>query len=100
MAISGFPSEKANGEQISSFLRGMAKLEGIKADYANFKAEYISGNGSERGMLQEWKSQGKFADEKAKPEGLSGQSYLEGTVIRNPSTGQEMIMRGGEWVAK
>ena len=95
MAISGFPSDKAHGKQIASFLRGMAKLEAVKADYENFKSDYISANGNERGMLQEWKSQAstqKQADNKS--------PYPDGTVIRNPSTGQQMIMRSGQWVAQ
>lgn len=97
MAISGFPSEKANGQQIASFLRGMAKLEKVKADYENFKAEYISENGSERGMLQEWKSVNKKSQKESEQ---TAQQYPEGTLIRNPSTGQQMIMQGGQWVAK
>ncbi len=33
------------------------------------------------------------------PQGDQGQSYSEGTVIRNPSTGETMILQGGQWVA-
>lgn len=57
MAMGGFPSDKASGAQIASFMRGLAKLEQIRADYANFRSEYISDNGSERGMLKAWKDQ-------------------------------------------
>ena len=57
MAMGGFPSDKASGQQIASFMRGLAKLEQIRADYANFRAEYISEEGSERGMLKAWKEQ-------------------------------------------
>ena len=57
MAMGGFPSEKATGQQLASFIKGLAKLERIRADYANFRADYISETGSERGMLSEWKRQ-------------------------------------------
>lgn len=57
MAMGGFPGDKASGEQIASFMRGLAKLEQMRADYANFRADYISENGSERGMLKAWKDQ-------------------------------------------
>lgn len=55
MAMSGFPSDKASGAQIASFLRGLAKLKGIERGFNEFKANYISENGTERGMLQAWK---------------------------------------------
>lgn len=55
MAMAGFPSDKASGAQIASFLRGLAKLKGIERGFNEFKANYISENGTERGMLQAWK---------------------------------------------
>lgn len=104
LAMGGFPSDKASGQQLASFIRGMAKLEKVKADYENFKADFISENGSERGMLQEWKSTNEEMPKKTtsanQKESSGAAQYPEGTLIRNPSTGQEMIMRGGEWVAK
>lgn len=57
LALSGFPSDKANKQQVTSFLRGYAKLQRANADFNNFKADYISQNGSERGMLGAWKEQ-------------------------------------------
>ena len=64
MAKEGFPSDKANGKQVASFLRGVAKLKGLERKLNEFKANYISENGSERGMLQAWKeSQAKPAEE-------------------------------------
>lgn len=62
MALSGFPGDKASGEQIASFLRGLAKLKAKEKELNEFKANYISENGTERGMLQEWKSQQANAD--------------------------------------
>lgn len=56
LALAGFPSDKANKKQLSSFLRGLSKLERIKADYANFRSNYISEKGSERDMLKAWNS--------------------------------------------
>lgn len=46
MALAGFPSEFSNPDTISSFLRGMAKLEQYNAKLNNFKAEWISNNGN------------------------------------------------------
>lgn len=63
LALSGFPSDKANKQQLSSFLRGLSKLEKVKAEYANFRAAYISENGSERGMLKSWKGQQKASEQ-------------------------------------
>jgi hypothetical protein len=57
MALSGFPSDNANKQQISGFLRGMAKIQQANADFNNYKAEYVSDKGTERGMLHEWKKQ-------------------------------------------
>lgn len=57
LALSGFPSENANKQQISGFLRGLAKLQKVNAEFNNYKAEYLSTKGSERGMLKSWKEQ-------------------------------------------
>lgn len=59
LAMGGFPTERANKQQISGFLRGLAKLQKANAEMQNFKADYISANGTERGMLQAWKQQSK-----------------------------------------
>lgn len=59
LAMAGFPSDRASGAQIAGFLRGIAKLQDANAKLQNFKADYISDNGTERGMLQAWKSQSK-----------------------------------------
>lgn len=55
LALAGFPTERSNGEQVASFLRGIAKLKGFEKRFNEFKANYISENGTERGMLQAWK---------------------------------------------
>ncbi|MBC2659751.1 hypothetical protein H7A76_30325 [Pseudomonas sp. MSSRFD41] len=59
LALGPIPSDNANKQQLASYLRGQAKLAQINADFHNFKADYISNTGSERGMLQAWKEQGK-----------------------------------------
>nr|WP_294975007.1 hypothetical protein [uncultured Pseudomonas sp.] len=59
LAMGGFPSDRANKQQLSGFLRGLAKLQKANADLQNFKADYISSTGSERGMLKAWKEQSK-----------------------------------------
>lgn len=57
LAMGQFPTDNATGKEIASFLRGLSKLEQLNADFNNFKAEYISKNGTERGMLAAWKKQ-------------------------------------------
>lgn len=57
LALAGFPTENASGKQISSFLRGLSKLAKYEQRYNEFKANYISENGTERGMLSAWKDE-------------------------------------------
>ena len=58
LALAGFPDDSANGQQIASFLRGLAKINEYQKQYSEFKASYISENGTERNMLKAWKEQG------------------------------------------
>ena len=55
LALMGFPGDKANKEEMASFLRGMAKLERAADTYNTFKANHISTTGNERGMLSAWR---------------------------------------------
>lgn len=55
LALRGFPSERANKEEIASFLRGMAKIEAETQRFNNAKADYISDNGSIRGFNEFWR---------------------------------------------
>lgn len=59
LAMGGFPSDRANKQQLTGFLRGLAKLQKANAELQNFKADYISSTGSERGMLKAWKEQSR-----------------------------------------
>lgn len=56
LALSGFPPANSSGPYISQFLRGLAKAEKVRADFATFRAEFITENGSERGLLTAWKN--------------------------------------------
>jgi hypothetical protein len=56
LALSGFPTDKANATQVASFLRGVAKLKKFEEGFNTFKAKYISDRGTERGMLEAWKA--------------------------------------------
>ncbi|MGB3724816.1 MAG: hypothetical protein WA981_03540 [Glaciecola sp.] len=58
LALAGFPDDSANGQQIASFLRGLSKINEYQKQYNEFKANYISENGTERNMLKAWKEQG------------------------------------------
>jgi len=55
MAKAGFPSDNAGSGEIAQFLRGLSKIKEFEKKYNEFKADFISENGSERGMLQAWK---------------------------------------------
>jgi hypothetical protein len=56
LAMSAFLPETANAETVASFLRGLAKMEGIKADYHEFEADYLSTHSSPVGMNKAWKA--------------------------------------------
>lgn len=93
MAMQGVPPDTANKKQITEFLRGVAKLERASADLNNYKAQYISENGSERGMLQSWKSRGdqpKAAQSGAPKVGqiLDGYRFLGGDPS-NPASWEQ-----------
>lgn len=57
LALSGFPQDTARPEYIAQFMRGMAKMAQARAQYNEFKAEYISREGTERGFLDAWRRQ-------------------------------------------
>lgn len=57
LALSGFPQDTANPQYIAQFMRGMAKIAQARAKYNEFKAEYISREGTERGFLEAWRRQ-------------------------------------------
>lgn len=97
MAMSGFPTENAKGDQIASFLRGLAKLERMRADYNEFKASYVSENRSEIGLLKSWRGEQEGEQPPETPEVIeittqeqfdalpSGAVYLEsGVQYRKP----------------
>lgn len=81
MALMGFPSEKANKEEISSFLRGLAKLERAADQYNTFTANYISTTGGEKGMLSAWR-------DSAKPKSNERQNIPEGFVLMEDTSGK------------
>jgi hypothetical protein len=65
LARSGFPESTAKPAYLASFLRGLAKIESAKAEFNEFKADYISKNGHERGMLAAWKETKGIGEEPA-----------------------------------
>lgn len=66
LAMAGFPTDRANKQQIASFMRGLAKVQRLNGEFGSFKADYISDNGTERGMLQAWKEQKKGGGQPAR----------------------------------
>lgn len=85
MALKPFPSDNASGEQVAAFLRGLSKLSAYNEQFNTFKADYISENGSERGMVDAWKKYAKANDVKpetpqrtlGKPVNIGGYSVVE-----------------------
>lgn len=71
LAMAGFPTDRANKQQIAGFMRGLAKVQKLNAEFNGFKADHISENGSERGMLQAWKEQAKQGSTKQASQGQS-----------------------------
>ena len=61
LALKGFPGENESAENIASFMRGMAKLEGKRAEYAEFRANYLTENREELGLLKAWNNRDKEA---------------------------------------
>lgn len=55
IAFQPMPSDNASPQQWARWFKAQAKVQKINADFHNFKADYMSENGSERGMLQSWK---------------------------------------------
>ncbi len=55
MAMSGFPDDQANPQQIASFLRGVAKMARLNGEYQAFKADFLSTNRSPAGLNQAWR---------------------------------------------
>jgi len=55
LALRGFPPDNAKPQELASFLRGVAKMESEQERFNVFKNDYISENGSLRGMLKEWR---------------------------------------------
>lgn len=64
MVLKPFPEDTANPQLIASFLRGMAKVEALEADKAQFEAEFLSQHGSPRtaegvSMLKAYRDSGR-----------------------------------------
>lgn len=77
LATSGFPTDRANKDQLAGFLRGLAKLQKANAEFNGFKADHISSTGSERGMLQAWKEQGKSGKQSPAPAASDGWEIIQ-----------------------
>lgn len=64
MALKGFPSENASATDLSSFLRGMAKLQDVDASINNAKTDWLANN---RGTLTRAKDTFVAGDYATKP---------------------------------
>ena len=66
LALDGFPSKNASQSQLTSYFKGLAKLQQLDADLNQFKTDFISVKGTERGMLKAWNEiQGKNSGQQA-----------------------------------
>lgn len=89
LALSEFPSDNATAKEMSSFVRGISKIEQLDADFNIFKSEFISSKGTERGMLKAWKDDlaetAKKAKEAAKAAGekIGGAAKTVGRSIKD-----------------
>ena len=107
LALSGYPTERYNAEQLSSFLRGQAKLAALAAEREDARAEYMSKDGLDVGFADKWAEtlqQEGFEEKVAKKYGLtwtpaevidaSGLKGLEGvseeTAARREETGNRI----------
>jgi len=55
MAMKGVPKENASAEQVSSFLRGSARMARFDAGYNQFKADFITQSRSGAGLNKAWR---------------------------------------------
>jgi hypothetical protein len=99
LALSGFPPQNASKEHIAGFLRGMAKLEDATNKYNTFKADYISENGSEKGMLKAWRKENnvdefeKFKTKYRKTTGSDEGAYnaWQASQDKNPNAASDEV---------
>lgn len=54
LALEGYPTSRYSAEQLSSFLRGQAKLAAIAAEREDARAEYMSKDGLDVGFSDKW----------------------------------------------
>ena len=56
LALQGFPNQKANKDQVASFLRGVSKLELVNQSFNDFKSDLISRTKGTKGLIQKWRT--------------------------------------------
>lgn len=56
-AFKGVPKDNASPEQVSSFLRGAARLARFDAGFNQFKSDFISKNSTAKGLNRAWRKQ-------------------------------------------
>ena len=117
LALSGLPAQNASSEQITGFLRGLAKLERADEAFETFKSRLISEEGNTKGLLTKWKDSPEFSqlEEDFKTgTGLAGAAGAagaaagasaaggpqEGATATNPATGQTLLFTNGRWVPR
>ncbi len=106
MILSGFPRQDASPEYIAEWLRAFAKVQRASEQFNEFKANYISTNKSQTGMLNAWKT--KIAEDTAaemaqmppKPVGFVPDTTDPGLPPPLPGTTQGPGTVGGEVVTE
>jgi len=73
LAFKGVPKENASAEQVSSFLRGAAKIARFQAGFNQFKSDFISSKSTGKGLNQSWRK--KFKSPKLKRKVTTAEIY-------------------------
>lgn len=67
MAKAPFPTEKSDPKYVADWLGAVSRLQQKKAEYAEFKADFISKNGTVRGDGKSLSSAWKESQKQAAP---------------------------------
>lgn len=91
IVMAPFPTEKSSPEYVANWLGAMSRLNQKRADYAEFKADFIAKNGSLRdksgnSIASAWKNY-QSQVQPAAPQGGSGQGAMTPGII--PQQGAE-----------
>ncbi len=79
LAKKGFLPDNAEPKTVASFLRGVAKLRKLNAEYNSFKADYLSEKKNPGGLRQAWQ-------DRAKQLNIGGSTVSASQYVQQPET--------------